>query len=204
MLGRGSKKAVIERSAGDAGARAAEVASELAERALHAAKDAQRVATPVLVTAAQSSAETLSHAAEKAAEVLADTADRLQKNAPEQAEVARKRLADASEALADAIRPRKRRRFRKLLIGTAVVGGVVVLVKSPLKSKLADRLFGAPPDDEPESITLPMEAPEEPAAPARKRAGTADTTEEPPAATGSPEGNGAVSGTTVKGDRGSA
>ncbi len=166
MLGRKSKTAVIEREVSSAGSRAAEVvgdaASEFAERAVAAAQNAQRVATPVLRTAAEKSAETLSHAAERAAVVLADTAGRLadsgEDRAGQAAVAARHRLADASEALAVAVRPKRRRRVRRLLVLGAIAGAIVALVKSPLRSKLADRLFGAPPDfddDLPESITLP-------------------------------------------------
>jgi hypothetical protein len=166
MLGRKSKSAVIEREVSSAGSRAAEVvgeaASELAERAVAAAQNAQRVATPVLRTAAERSAETLSHAAERAAVVLADVGERLAESGEERAGqaaiAARERLADASAALADAVRPKKRRRFRRVLVLGLVGGGIVALVRSPLRSKLADRLFGAPPDfddDAPESITLP-------------------------------------------------
>ena len=72
VLGRKTK--VIERETSSAGSRAAEVvgdaASDFAERAVAAAQNAQRVATPVLRTAAEKSAETLSHAAERAAVVL--------------------------------------------------------------------------------------------------------------------------------------
>ncbi len=172
MLGRKSKTAVIEREASNVGSRAAEVvgeaASDLAERAVTAAQNAQRVATPVLRTAAEKSAETLSHAAERAAVVLADTAGRLadtgEERAGQAAVAARQRLADASEALAVAVRPKKKRRVRRLLVLGAIAGGVVALFKSPLRSKLADRLFGAPPDfddDLPESITLPSSSPGE-------------------------------------------
>jgi hypothetical protein len=164
MLGR--KSAVIEREVSSPGSRAAEVvgdaASDFAERAVAAAQNAQRVAAPVLRTAAEKSAETLSHAAERAAVVLADTAERLAETGEERAGqatvAARNRLADASEALAVAVRPKRRRRFRRLIVLGALAGAVVALVKSPLRSKLADRLFGAPPefdDDIPESITLP-------------------------------------------------
>jgi hypothetical protein len=166
MLGRKSKTAVIEREVPGAGSRAAEVvgeaASDFAERAVAAAQNAQRVAAPVLRTAAEKSAETLSHAAERAAVVLADTAERLAETGEDRAGhaavAARHRLADASEALAVAVRPKRRRRFRRLVVLGAIAGALVALVKSPLRSKLADRLFGAPPefdDDIPESITLP-------------------------------------------------
>ena len=170
MLGRKSKSAVIERELSSTGSRAAEVvseaASEFAERAVAAAQNAQRVATPVLRTAAEKSAETLSHAAERAAVVLADVGERLAESGEERAGnaavAARVRLANASEALADAVRPKKRRRFRRVLVIGLIGGGVVALVRSPLRSKLTDRLFGAPPDfddDTPESITLPSTPP---------------------------------------------
>ena len=184
MLGRNSKTAAIEREVTNAGSRAAEVvseaASDLADRAVAAAQNAQRVATPVLRSAAEKSAETLSHAAERAAVVLADVGERLAESgearAGEAANAARERLADASQALAEAVRPKKRRRFRRVLVIGMAGGGVFVLVRSPLRTKLTDRLFGAPPafeDDAPESITLPSsapldEAPEEAAAPAQE------------------------------------
>jgi len=106
MLGRKSKTAVIERGASNAGSRAAEVvgdaASVFAERAVAAAQNAQRVATPVLRQAGEKSAETLSHAAERAAVVLADVGERLAESGEERAgsvaTTARERLADASEA----------------------------------------------------------------------------------------------------------
>jgi hypothetical protein len=166
MVGRKSKTA----EAPGAGSRAAEAvgdaASDFAERAVAAAQTAQRVATPVLRSAAEKSAETLSHAAERAAVVLSDTAERLADSAEERggqaATGARHRLADASEALAVAVRPKKRRRIRRLFVFSAIAAAIVALVKSPLRSKLADRLFGAPPefeDDTPESITLPSSTP---------------------------------------------
>jgi hypothetical protein len=166
MLGRKSKSAVVEREVSSAGSRAAEVvgeaASVFAERAVAAAQNAQRVATPVLRTAGEKSAETLSHAAERAAVVLADVGERLAEGGEERAGsaalAARERLADASEALAQAVRPKRRRRFRRVLLAVLAGGGLVALVRSPLRAKLTDRLFGAPPDfddDAPESITLP-------------------------------------------------
>jgi hypothetical protein len=166
MLGRKSKTALLERELPSAGMRAAEVvgdaASDLAERAVAAAQSAQRVATPVLRSAAEKSAGTLSHAAERAAVVLADTAERLADTGEERVGpavvAARHRLADASEALAVAVRPKRRHRIRRIVVFSAITGAIVALVKSPLRSKLADRLFGAPPqfeEDIPESITLP-------------------------------------------------
>ena len=52
---------------------------------LSAAQSAQRVATPVLRTAGEKSAETLSHAAERAAVVLADVGERLAESGEERA-----------------------------------------------------------------------------------------------------------------------
>ena len=204
-----SKTAVLERGVSNAGSRAAEVvgdaASEFAERAVAAAQNAQRVATPVLRTAAEKSAETLSHAAERAAVVLADTAGRLadagEDRAGDAAVAARHRLADASAALAVAVRPKKKRRVRRVLVLGAIVGGFVALFKSPLRSKLADRLFGAPPDfddDLPESITLPSssqgesEVTQEPGASAEQGEGSGD---------GAGGSNGVVSGSvSTKGE----
>ena len=49
--------------------------------------------------------------------------------------------------------------MRNLVIGAAVVGGIVALVQSPLRSKLQERLFGPPPeDDDLPQITLPDDA----------------------------------------------
>jgi hypothetical protein len=203
MLGRKSKTAVIEREVASAGSRAAEVvgeaASDFAERAVAAAQNAQRVATPVLRTAAEKSAETLSHAAERAAVVLADTAERLAESGEEKAAqaslVARSRLADASEALAQAVRPRRRRRFRKLLALGVIGGGLFAAFRSPLRTKLTDRLFGAPPefeDDAPESITLPTSAPRSDAV---ERAPEGDVASEQQAGeSGSGGSNGVASG----------
>jgi hypothetical protein len=208
VLGRKSKTTVIEREASSAGARAAEVvgdaASDFAERAVAAAQNAQRVATPVLRTAAEKSAETLSHAAERAAVVLADTAERLaetgEERAGQAAVAARQRLADASVALADAVRPKRRRRFRRLIVIGAIGGAVVALVKSPLRSKLADRLFGAPPefdDDIPESITLPSSAPVDATS---EEAATQDEHEQASAESGG-DSNGVASGSvSTKGE----
>jgi len=158
---RRSAAAVLEHELSEAGSKAAETVGELAERALTIAREAGHVATPAIRTATHHSVEGLSRAAERASEALADTADRLAKTgevrAADAAHIARIRLADASEKLAEAVRPRppKRHRVRRILIVTAVVGGVVALVRSPLRSKITERLFGPPPDDEPGSITLP-------------------------------------------------
>lgn len=198
MLGRRSKSAVIEREVSNAGSRAAEVvgeaASDFAERAVAVAQNAQRVATPVLRSAAEKSAETLSHAAERAAVVLADTAERLaetgEERAGQAAVAARTRLADASEALAQAVRPKRRRRLRRFVAIGAIVAGLVALVRSPLRTKLTNRLFGAPPefeDDAPESITLP-------AAPPVGSTHDEPETAAPPAENGAGDSNGVVSG----------
>jgi hypothetical protein len=214
MLGRRSKSAVVERDLSSAGARAAEVvgeaASVFAERAVSAAQNAQRVATPVLRTAGEKSAETLSHAAERAAVVLADVGERLAESGEERAGnaavAARQRLADASEALAQAVRPKKRRRFRRVAVIVLAGGGIVALVKSPLRGKLTDRLFGAPPDfddEAPESITLPSstthgQAPSAPSA--------ASTESEPSeaAATDGGDSNGVASGSAQTKSEGAA
>ena len=209
MLGRKSKTAVIEREVSSAGSRAAEVvgdaASDFAERAVAAAQNAQRVATQLLCTPKEKSAETLSHAAERAAVVLADTAGRLadtgEERAGQAAVSARHRLADASEALAVAVRPKKRRRVRRLLVLGGVAAAIVALVRSPLRTKLADRLFGAPPefdDDIPQSITLPSSSQGE-------AADTAESTPRDEQEQGSGDGaggsNGVVSGSvSTKGE----
>jgi hypothetical protein len=204
----GRKTTVIERETSSAGSRAAEVvgeaASDFAERAVAAAQNAQRVAAPVLRTAAEKSAETLSHAAERAAVVLADTAERLaetgEERAGQAAVAARQRLADASEALADAVRPKRRRRFRRLIVVGAIVGAVMALIKSPLRSKVADRLFGAPPefdDDIPESITLPSSVPADAASP--EETARSDDPEQASAESGGGS-NGVASGSVSKGE----
>lgn len=158
MLGFRSKTAATE--SGAATSRAVEVlgetAADLAERAVLAAQAAQKAATPVLRSAAEKSAETLSQAAERAAAALADTAERLAEGQAGLA--ARKRLADASEAIAVAVRPKKRRRVRRFIVLGVLAGAIAALARSPLRSKVTDRIFGAPPqfeDDTPESITLP-------------------------------------------------
>jgi len=163
MFGRRrSTAAVLERDLSEAGSRAAETVAELAERALTAAREAGQYATPAIRTATQHSVEGLSHAAERAAEVLSDTAERLAQNPEihpsEVTRAARERLADASEKLAKAVRPApkpQRHRMRRALIGIAIIGGIAALVRSPLRTKVTDRLFGPPPEDEPGSITLP-------------------------------------------------
>lgn len=148
---------MLERDLSEAGSRAADTISDLAEHALAAAREAGHAATPAL----QQTAQGLSKALEKAADALADTGEHFARTGEQRAAVAahiaRERLADASEKFAESIRPRKQKthRLRNLLIATAVVGGVVALVQSPLRAKITERLFGASPDEEPESIQLP-------------------------------------------------
>jgi hypothetical protein len=173
MFGRRSKTALLEKTANDAGSKAAETVADLAEKAVAAAREAQRTAAPVIRKTALNSAETLSHAAGKAAVVLSDTADKLATSGSEAAGeagfIARHRLADASEKLAEAVRPKKKRRLRKLLFAGAIAGGLyVLLTKTPLKNKLADLAFGPPIEDEeePEPITLPVTSAENDGAPA--------------------------------------
>jgi hypothetical protein len=215
MLGRRSKSAVVERDLSSAGSRAAEVvgdaASVFAERAVAAAQNAQRVATPVLRTAGEKSAETLSHAAERAAVVLADVGDRLAESGEERAGnaavAARQRLADASEALAQAVRPKKRRRFRRVLVVVLAGGGIVALVKSPLRGKLTDRLFGAPPDfddEAPESITLPSSTTHGPAPSAPSAASTESEPASESSATDGGDSNGVASGSAQTKSEGAA
>jgi hypothetical protein len=153
---RHSRTAVLERDFSEAGSRAAETISELADRALAVAREAGHAATP----AVQASAQGLSRALEKAAVALSDTGEHLVRSGePRVAEAtntARVRLADASEKFAESIRPKKKHhRVRNILIAAAVVGGVVALVQSPLRGKIQERLFGPSPDDEPETIQLP-------------------------------------------------
>jgi hypothetical protein len=145
-------------AAGEMGSKAAETMGDLAEKAADLAREAQKAAspvirgamasaagrareaqktaTPVVRSAAATAAEHLSDAAEHAAEVLAETAGRLAQPADELQLSARERLADASEQLARSIRPRRRRRLRAVLIGTAVVGVAAGVVISPLGARL--------------------------------------------------------------------
>jgi hypothetical protein len=159
MKKRKSRTASIEKTASDVGSRAVESIGDLAEQAWALAREVRHVASP----AVQRSAESLARALERAADSKIAKAGEQQ--AAEVALVARERLADASEKLADAIRPKKEHhRVRNTMIGLAAVGAVAALAGSPLRSKLTERLFGPPPEDEPESITLPgadMTAPPE-------------------------------------------
>lgn len=156
---RNSRTEELEAQASEAGSRAVETITDLAEQAWALAREVSHVASP----AVQRSAESLARALERAADSKLARAGEQQ--AAEVALVARERIADASEKFAEAIRPkREHHRVRNTMIGLVAVGAIAALVGSPLRSKLTERLFGPPPEDEPESITLPgadMNAPAE-------------------------------------------
>jgi hypothetical protein len=168
MLGRRSGSAVIDRidkeltdTGSKAVEKAAETVTELAERAVVVAREAQRVASPALRSAAHSSAETLSHAAERAAAVLAEAADHLSQEVAEMPSSGKGKRAAKAAAKAElkAARPKRwRRRFRRTLAVTGVAGAVyLVVTKTPLKAKLSELVFGPPLDEEDlEPITLPV------------------------------------------------
>src|SRR5207302_676279 len=154
MKRRKSSTGLLERDLSEAGSRAAETISEVADHAVALARDVGHAATPAL----HHSAEGLSHALERAGDSLAVTAERLARSgelqAADAAEAARLRIADASERLADAVRPRQRRhhRVRNAAMALVVVGGVIALVQSPVRAKLTGRLFGPPPDGPPARV----------------------------------------------------
>ncbi|MGA7987344.1 MAG: hypothetical protein WCB51_02975 [Candidatus Dormiibacterota bacterium] len=154
MRGRRSRAATLEEIT-EARNRAAETISELAEHAVAIAREAGKNARP----AVKQGAEGLSHALERAADTLAETAEHLSSDGRISAasNAARDRIADASDKLSTAIRPKKKtHRVRNLLIGAAVVGGIFALIQSPLRAKIQERLFGPPPeDDDLPQITLP-------------------------------------------------
>jgi len=136
--------------------RAAETISELADHAVTLARGAGSAALPTV----QRGAEGLSQVLQSAAGTLAETAEHLAGDARVTAagNAARERIADASDKLSTAIRPKKKtHRVRNLLIGAAVVGGVFALIQSPLRTKIQERLFGPAPSDDEElpQITLP-------------------------------------------------
>lgn len=198
MRRRHSRTAVLERDLSEAGSKAAETISDLAEHALAAAREAGHAASPAL----QQTAQGLSKALEKAADAFAETGEHFartgEKRAAVAAHVARARLADASEKFAESIRPRKKsHRVRNVLIAVAVVGGVVALVQSPLRSKVTERLFGSSPEEEPESIQLPGSEPLG-TSPARTTTTTttAETTET--TETAGSEGNGVASAQSAR------
>ena len=147
---RKSRTDELEAQASESGSRAVDTITDLAEQAWALAREVSHVASP----AVQRSAESLARALERAADSrLARVGEQ---QAAEVALAARERLADASEKFAEAIRPkREHHRLRNTMIGLVAVGAVAALVGSPLRSKLTERLFGPPPEDEPESITLP-------------------------------------------------
>ena len=182
MKKRKSRTASIEKAASDVGSRAVESIGDLAEQARALAREVRHVASP----AVQRSAESLARALERAADSKLARAGEQQ--AAEVALVARERIADASEKFADAIRPKKEHhRIRNTMIALGAVGAIAALVGSPLRSKLTERLFGPPPEDEPESITLPGA---DMSAPSEQRDSPA-----PPAAASMEHGNGVPSAT---------
>jgi hypothetical protein len=152
MRGRRSRAATLD-DISEARNRAAETISELAEHAVALAREAGKNARPTV----KHGAEGLSHALERAAGTLAETAEHLSSSSDGRINAARDRIADASGKMTSAIRPKKKtHRLRNLFIGAAVIGGIFALVQSPLRSKIQERLFGPPPeDDDLPQITLP-------------------------------------------------
>ena len=150
MRSRRSRAAVLDRG------RAADTISDLADHAVTLARGASSAALPTV----QRGAEGLSQALQTAATTLAETAEHLAGDPKVTAasNAARERIADASDKLSTAIRPKKKtHRVRKLLIGAAIVGGVFALIQSPLRTKIQERLFGPAPSDDDglPQITLP-------------------------------------------------
>jgi hypothetical protein len=150
MRSRRSRAAVLDRG------RAADTIGDLADHAVTLARGAGSAALPTV----QRGAEGLSQVLQTAATTLAETAETIASDSRVSAagNAARERIADASDKLSTAIRPkRKTHRVRNLLIGAAVVGGVFALIQSPLRNKIQERLFGPPPsdDDDLPQITLP-------------------------------------------------
>jgi len=170
----------------EASARAAEIASDLVERATEVAQRAvegAREAAPVVLSTAATAAETLGVAAERAAEKLSDTAERLAEPSRAVSDVGRERLADAADALAQAVRPRRRRGLRRAVVVGGVVGASVGLYVSPLGRKVREALGGGAPEEPPASIPLPTTPPAAAAAPTQPaRAETAKQAQ--PAETG--------------------
>jgi len=137
-------------------------AATAAERAGEAAREARKQAEPVLRSAAERAAEQLSDVAERAAEVLSDTAERLAQQGAEKGTeaqlAAREKLADAAQTLAEQVRPRKRRRGRRVLLIGIAAGGTVALVMSPVGQKLRAMISGKREEaSEPASIPLPVQ-----------------------------------------------
>jgi hypothetical protein len=153
---RRSRAAVLEREIADARSRAAGTISDLADQAFTIARSAGNAALPTV----QRGAEGLSQALQSAAETLAETAEHLAGDGKVGAasNAARERIADVSDKLSSAIRPKKKtHRVRNLMVGAAIVGGIFGLVQSPLRSKIQERLFGPAPSDDEDlpQITLP-------------------------------------------------
>jgi hypothetical protein len=154
MRSRRSRAAVLDRG------READTISDLADHAVTLARGAGSAALPTV----QRGAEGLSQVFQTAAGTLAETAEHLAGDPRVEAasNAARVRIADVSDKLSTAIRPKKKtHRVRNLLIGAAVIGGVFALVQSPLRGKIQERLFGPAPsdDDDLPQITLPDDDP---------------------------------------------
>jgi hypothetical protein len=154
MRSRRSRAAVLDRG------RAADTISDLADQAVTLARGAGNAALPTV----QRGAEGLGQVFQSAANTLADTAGNLagDPRVGAASNAARERIADVSDKLSTAIRPKKKtHRIRNLLIGAAVIGGVFALVQSPLRGKIQERLFGPAPsdDDDLPQITLPDDEP---------------------------------------------
>jgi hypothetical protein len=207
-------------TAGEVGSRAAETVSDLAEKAADLAREAQRAATPVIRSAmasaavrareaqhvaspvvrsaAASAAEALSDAAEHAAEVLAETAGRLAQPVADHADElqlsARTKLADAGEQLARSIRPRRRRRLRRALIGVGVVGVGAGVWLSPIGARLR-MLLGMGQADEPATLAPGIVLPGDP----EPAAGTGADAEAPPAEEPGANGDRVLAGGRTRG-----
>jgi hypothetical protein len=154
MRSRRSRAAVLDPG------RAADTFSDLADHAVSLARGAGSAALPTV----QRGAEGLSQVFQTAAGTLADTAEHLAGDPRVEAasNAARVRIADVSDKLSTAIRPKKKtHRVRNILIGAAVIGGVFALIQSPLRGKIQERLFGPAPsdDDDLPQITLPDDDP---------------------------------------------
>jgi hypothetical protein len=155
MRSRRSRAAVLDPG------RAADTISDLADHAVTLARGAGNAALPTV----QRGAEGLSQVLQTAAGTLADTAGNIAGDPRVEAagNAARMRIADASDKLSTAIRPKKKKthKVRNVLIGAAIVGGVFALIQSPLRGKIQERLFGPAPadDDDLPQITLPDDDP---------------------------------------------
>ena len=155
MRGRRSRAATLE-DITEARNRAAETISELAEHAVAIAREAGKNAA--------SNGQARSRGLEPRARARRRHARghrRASSRATDASAPRATRRASASptrpDKLSTAIRPKKKtHRVRNLLIGAAVVGGIFALIQSPLRTKIQERLFGPPPeDDDLPQITLP-------------------------------------------------